>query len=75
MSVLLVDLLDCIEIDNSLAKAIFWNFNPDYHPFDLRTALVDFFQARPDKRNEYRRAIVNDAELGIPKHLSVLGTE
>jgi hypothetical protein len=72
---LLVDLLDCVEIDHSLAKAIFWNFNTDFHPFGLRNALVDFFQARQDKRDEYRRAIVGDSELGIPKHLPVLDTQ
>jgi hypothetical protein len=73
--VLLVDLLDCVEIDHSLAKAIFWNFNATNHPYSLRNALIGFFQSRPDKREEYRRAISGDNELGIPEYLTVLGTE
>ena len=72
---LLVDLFDCIAIDHSLAKAIFWTFNSDFHPFGLKNALTEFFRNRPDKRDEYRRATMGDSELGIPKHLSVLGTE
>jgi hypothetical protein len=70
-----VDLLDCVEIDSPLAKAIFENFNVENHPWHLRDALIDFFQARPNKRAEYQQAISGDSELGIPKHLTVLSTE
>lgn len=72
---LLVDLLDYVEIDHALAKAIFRNFDLDNHPWKLCGALRDFFAARPDKRKEYRRAISGDKELGIPKHLDILATE
>jgi hypothetical protein len=72
---LLVDLLDWVEIDYPLAKAIFRRFNVSYHPWHLRDALNEFFEARSDKRNEYRRAISEDSELGIPKHLEILATE
>lgn len=72
---LLVDLLDRVEIDHALAKAIYKNFDVDNHPWKLCDALRDFFAARPDKREEYRRAISGDNELGIPKHLDILATE
>jgi hypothetical protein len=74
-SALLVDLLGFVQIDHSPAKAIFRNFNVENHPWHLCDALIDFFQARPDKREEYRRAISGDNELGIPKHLDILAAE
>lgn len=72
---LLVDLLDCVQIDHSLAKAIFRNFDVENHPYKLRDALAGFFEAKPEKREEYRRAISGDKELGIPKHLEILAAE
>jgi hypothetical protein len=72
---LIVDLLNNVEIDHSLAKAIYWNFESENHPWHLRNALKDFFETRPDKREEYRRGISGDNELGIPKHLQILATE
>jgi hypothetical protein len=71
---LLVDLLDCVTIDLSLAKAIFVNFNCLNYAWALRDALDAFFQTRADKRKEYRQAISEDSELGIPEHLAVLDT-
>jgi len=67
-----VDLLDVEQIDHSLAKEIFVVFDSDYHPWHLKSELRHFFQAKPDKKQEYIQAIANDPELGIPKHLPIL---
>jgi hypothetical protein len=72
---LLVDLLDCIDIDPSLAETIFHAFDSDRHPWHLQKALSEFFDANPGKRKEYRGAISGNAELGIPKHLTILGAD